>query len=159
MTRTLRHPATKQFNVLVGAVTVIDNRFLLIRRSDTEKFLPGIWGIPAGEANYGETPEDAVLRELREETGLRGKVAALVGYSMFESDRHRAHLYNIQLNFLVHGEKFEVELNPASHSAAEWVHIDDLDNKLLDNFTRATLEPALAYMGATQATEWAKPQF
>jgi ADP-ribose pyrophosphatase YjhB (NUDIX family) len=40
---------------------------------------PGRWTLPGGGLRHGKHPEDAVLRELVEETGLRGTVTGLLG--------------------------------------------------------------------------------
>ncbi|NOY78708.1 MAG: NUDIX hydrolase [Calditrichaeota bacterium] len=60
-----------------------DGRLVLIRRKN-EPFA-GKWAIPSGFIEYGETPEEAALRELKEETGLSGKIISLLDISQKES--------------------------------------------------------------------------
>ena len=57
-----------RFNVTAGAVVVDDEgRVLLLKHV----FRPGSgWGIPGGFLEKGEQPDEAIRRELREETGL-----------------------------------------------------------------------------------------
>jgi 8-oxo-dGTP diphosphatase len=62
----------------VGAV-VHDpaGRLLLIRRGHAPH--AGLWSLPGGRVEAGESPEAAVEREVREETGLRVRAGAAVG--------------------------------------------------------------------------------
>jgi ADP-ribose pyrophosphatase YjhB (NUDIX family) len=53
----------------VGGVVVRDGRVLLIRRG--KEPLYGRWAVPGGTVELGETLEDALVREMEEETGLR----------------------------------------------------------------------------------------
>ncbi len=50
-------------------------RILLLRRSDGED----LWGFPGGAIEPGERADEAVAREVREETGLEVEPAALIG--------------------------------------------------------------------------------
>jgi ADP-ribose pyrophosphatase YjhB (NUDIX family) len=58
----------------VAAVIFTDDRVLLQRRDDT-----GRWGLPGGGVEPGESVRQAVIREVREETGLEVEPVRLIG--------------------------------------------------------------------------------
>ncbi|MFD5076230.1 (deoxy)nucleoside triphosphate pyrophosphohydrolase [Streptomyces sp. NPDC058371] len=55
--------------VVVGAALLSDGRLLAARRSAPPE-LAGRWELPGGKVEPGETPEAALVRELREELGV-----------------------------------------------------------------------------------------
>ena len=57
--------------VLVAAVALVDadNRVLLARRPEG-RAMAGLWEFPGGKVEDGELPEEAVVREVREELGI-----------------------------------------------------------------------------------------
>lgn len=61
-----------------GVVHDSAGRLLLARLTDRTAH-PGWWTLPGGGIEHGEHPEDAVVREVREETGLRVGVRDLLG--------------------------------------------------------------------------------
>ena len=69
------------------AVVVSEGRMLLTRISPIG-FPAGMWTLPGGGVDHGESPHDAVTRELYEETGLKAKSSVL-------TDVHDVHVVDI----------------------------------------------------------------
>ena len=63
-----------------------DGRVLLIRRPDHARTDPGLWDLPGGKMDDGETLEQVLVREVREETGLDVAVGEVVHISYFEHE-------------------------------------------------------------------------
>ncbi|HBH46631.1 MAG: hypothetical protein A2445_02730 [Candidatus Jacksonbacteria bacterium RIFOXYC2_FULL_44_29] len=58
------------------------SKFLLVKRSNHESFEPGCWDLPGGGIDAFEQPEEALKREVKEETDLVVKpIKPLVIYS------------------------------------------------------------------------------
>ncbi|MDD6305504.1 MAG: NUDIX domain-containing protein [Clostridiales bacterium] len=55
---------------VLGVVAARDGRFLITKRVMTKSWAPGWWEVSGGAAVAGEDSKDAVLREIKEETGL-----------------------------------------------------------------------------------------
>lgn len=89
--------------VVVGAIaTDDDGRLLVVRRRNPPG--AGRWTVPGGRVELGERLEDAVAREVAEETGLEVEVGAVIGVFEILADElhavsidHRVHAVGGQL--------------------------------------------------------------
>ena len=64
----------KIVDVAAAVITRPDGSFLLGQRAPGT-FYPGYWEFPGGKVEPGETPRDALVRELNEELGLEVEIA------------------------------------------------------------------------------------
>ena len=55
---------------VLGVVARPDGTYLITKRVMTKAWAPGWWEVSGGAAQVGESSEEAVCREVREETGL-----------------------------------------------------------------------------------------
>jgi 8-oxo-dGTP diphosphatase len=77
--------------VAACALVDIDGRVLLARRPEGKK-MAGLWEFPGGKLNPGETPEAALIRELREELGIDVTAACLAPFAFASHAYERFHL-------------------------------------------------------------------
>ena len=78
--QTIRHKIGQERLILVGGRVILqreDKKILLHKRTD---FL-NVWSLPGGSAEPGESLEEAMTREVKEETGLTMKSLYPIGFS------------------------------------------------------------------------------
>lgn len=110
-----------KFTVAVAYIIERDGSVLMLRRSPQKDHAPGEWETGSGRVEAGETPEDAVHREVREETGLRVEIVGPV--DTFHFYRGASRDETIGITFwcrYVGGELVMCE----EHDRAEWVGFD-----------------------------------
>lgn len=80
----------------------------LQRRPDWKDIQPGKWDTAVGgHIDYGETPEEALRREVREELGIAHFKPVFIGRYVFESPRERELVY-------VHSTTYDGEIHPSA---------------------------------------------
>ncbi len=77
----------------VDAVVEVEGKILLVRRGK-EPF-KGFWALPGGFVKCGETVEEAVVREIEEETGLRMVVKDILGVYSEPNRDPRGHVVSV----------------------------------------------------------------
>jgi 8-oxo-dGTP diphosphatase len=79
--------------VLVAAVALVDaeGRVLIAQRPEG-KSMAGLWEIPGGKVDAGETPEQALVRELHEELGIETATSCLAPIAFASHGYEKFHL-------------------------------------------------------------------
>jgi 8-oxo-dGTP diphosphatase len=124
--------------VRVGAYALtvdVRDRLLLVRGAASSDD-PGVWWLPGGGLEFGEDPASAVVRELREETGLVGEVDGIVGVfsSVYPTSLERpgdpVHVVGIVFRVLTRPDQLRHEQDGSSDRSA-WVAHDDVSGLAL----------------------------
>ena len=111
--------------LLVSAVALIDveGRVLLAQRPPG-KSMAGLWEFPGGKVEPGETPENALIRELEEELGINTWSSCLAPLTFASHSYDDFHL----LMPLFACRKWEGIPQPRECQTLKWVRANDLRN-------------------------------
>jgi len=111
--------------LLVAACALVDadNRVLLARRPEG-KTLAGMWEFPGGKVEAGETPERAVIRELKEELDIETRIACLAPLTFASHSYERFHL----LMPLFVCRRFWGAPTPREAQILKWIRPGDMRN-------------------------------
>lgn len=98
--------------IVLGVIRRLDGKYLITKRADTKPWAPGWWEVPGGCVVAGESSEDAIHREILEETGLDitgAEGGFLFGYQRENPDKGENYfvdVYRYEMDF----EETEIHL-------------------------------------------------
>lgn len=109
--------------LLVAACALIDpdSRVLIAQRAPGKE-MAGLWEFPGGKVESGETPEAALIRELKEELGIAVTEACLAPFTFASHAYPGFHL----LMPLYVCRRWTGNPHPLEHSALKWVRPREL---------------------------------
>lgn len=84
----------KKPSITIDAIILNDKREVLLIKRKNEPF-KGFWALPGGFVDYGEKVEDAVIREVKEETGLDVEIVRLFNVFSHPQRDPRGHTISI----------------------------------------------------------------
>jgi len=105
--------------LVVGAAIIRDGRVLACRRTSPPD-AAGRWELPGGKVEAGESPDAALVREVREELGCE---LAVTTWLDEEAPIGESYVLRVAVCSLVAGEPV-----PAEHDAVRWLAVDELED-------------------------------
>ncbi len=137
-------PDKRQCVVVMGIVRKGD-KILLTQRY--EKEVEGAhmkWELPGGKLEFGETPEETVIREIKEETGYNIRVIDMIPLtkmSVWDYPDHKKHVLLLCFNCeIISGDinKKDKKINDI-----KWFNINDIDSMDTLQWTREFVENSI----------------
>lgn len=99
-------------------------KYLIVRR-DQNQSGAGFWEFPGGKVEAGETPEQALQREIHEELNVSIEVT---GLRFLSKNLHHYNTKSIDISFYLYEVPHEVPLVLVDHDDFSWCDVDDLLN-------------------------------
>jgi 8-oxo-dGTP diphosphatase len=123
-----------------GLVT-FDSKILMCRLSAMVPWIQGKWTLPGGGLEFGEAPEQALIREVREETGLLVRPLGLAGVDSYASENDQQHFHSIRI--IYHTEILSGSLQYEQHGSTDlcqWWSLADAWKLPMVNLGRVGLQ-------------------
>ncbi len=127
--------AEQQFYVGVHGVIASRGRMLVLKRAPVMAYRPGNWDLPGGHLALGESFEDCLLREVKEETALDVAIDRLLGFHSMVSEPYLQAIYACRLTVFQ-----SVKLRADEHVEHRWVTLDELASLELIPYLAAILK-------------------
>ena len=128
----------------VGAIVIRDDEVLLVKRNNPPG--QGLWSIPGGCVELGETLQEAAEREIQEETGIiiRAKKPVYTFDVIERDDQGRARFHYVIVDLLA--DYVSGKPNPRSDaSEARWVTSRELEGLPVSRITKEVLKKTLQF--------------
>jgi ADP-ribose pyrophosphatase YjhB (NUDIX family) len=135
-----QHTSVRSYGVL------LDERRVALVRSSNPRHDPPLWWLPGGGIDFGEAPEDTLVREFFEETGLVVDRPELLGVTSDVRRRDngdRIHTVRILFTVQLAGGELSHEVHGTTDHAA-WFELAALDSVNIADYALGAIHSAVA---------------
>jgi 8-oxo-dGTP diphosphatase len=134
-----QHTSVRAYGILVHEESV------LLVRSSSPQIVPPLWWLPGGGINFGESPEETLLREFEEETGLAIKDPDLLHVASDVRRRpngDRIHTVRVLYTVSLDGGVLRHEAIGTTDQV-HWFKLDELDDVNVAEYAARAIQLAL----------------
>ena len=109
----------------IAGIAILDEKILIALRNPTGQ-MGNRWEFPGGKVENGETDEEAVIREFKEEFGIVVTVKEQVAAAVFSHNGEKINLHAYKIEVPHDGMLIPYELS--EHSAYRWAYCSEIEN-------------------------------
>ena len=121
-----------KLQVSVSAVVVKGKKILLIRRAQSDEFgRKGSWTLPCGRIEIYEDPNKAIIREVKEETGLKVKIIKPLGVW----NKKKNDIWRISICYLCGCKNGKIKLSK-EHDDFLWIHFKEINKTKFEKWIK-----------------------
>ncbi len=127
---------TKPFKLVVRALIKDEkDKILMLKRSIHSRSNPGLWELPGGKVEIGEDFDQALIREIKEETGLNITLKKAIGVAQQE----HGHRHSLHLILLVEVNSGKLRISD-EHEQYQWIKVNKIPTLKLANWMESFLK-------------------
>jgi len=129
----------KKIKILANGLVQKENKFLFLKRKEDEIDGPGQWEFPGGFIEFGEAPEEGILREVKEETGLNAEIVSIYKILSKEYEKPGKKIHLIRIIYLLKTFDEKVKLNEREHEDYKWLKKEEIKNLKTSDYLKDLL--------------------
>lgn len=125
--------------IVLTGILKDDDLLLAVKRNENDDTFPGAWEFPGGHLEEGETIQEGLFRELKEELGISLDAKPIItNYTDEIKNKNDRLIHNIEIDFIINVKKedINVTLSP-EHTECKWLY---KDSDLLDEYIKSKLD-------------------
>jgi 8-oxo-dGTP diphosphatase len=115
-----------------GLIVNKSGKFLLIKRSETDDFLPGYFGLPGGGTEFNEHPVEGLKREIAEECGLTVEISHPLTAFSFVMPHEGVEKHTVEIVYLCKLTKRQKVNLSFEHCGYKWVNFSQIEKVKLN---------------------------